>query len=155
MVKGFLSQKGVGFSERDVSRDPSAAQEVVRMTGQMGVPVTVVGGETVVGFDRARLERVISQSAPPSLGAAVADASKITSRQGSGTTLGAYVGRVRPGSAAQTMGLAPGDIIIEVNMRRIASANDLEKAVSQLSQGSRVSLVYLRDDSQLTAEGAL
>ena len=155
MVKGFLSQKGVAYSERDVSRDPSAAQEVVRMTGQMGVPVTVVGDETVVGFDRARLEQVLGRAAPPSLGASVADASKISAGQGPGITLGAYVGRTRTDSAAHRMGLASGDIIIELNARRIATAGDLEKTVSQLSRGSRVSIVYLRGDRPLTAEGTL
>ncbi len=52
MMKEFLSQKGVSFDERDVSRDPSCAQELVDSTGQMGVPVTIINGQVVVGFDR-------------------------------------------------------------------------------------------------------
>jgi glutaredoxin len=54
MVKEFLSQRGIGFKEYDVSRDPSAAQELVRSTGQMGVPVTVINGQAIVGFDRSQ-----------------------------------------------------------------------------------------------------
>jgi glutaredoxin len=49
MVKEFLSQRGVGFEERDVSRDRDAARELVSMTGQMGVPVTIIDGQTIVG----------------------------------------------------------------------------------------------------------
>ena len=42
MVKEFLSQRGIGFEERDVSLNPSAAQELIRSTGQMGVPVITI-----------------------------------------------------------------------------------------------------------------
>ncbi len=158
MVKEFLSQKGVSFTEKDVSRDPAAAQEIVRRTGQMGVPVTVIDGETIVGFDRARLEAVLAQRQPgqgPSLGAAVADASKITARQGSGITLGAYVGKVRPGSAAEKLGLVQGDIITTVNQQNIAKAADLERTLSRLGEGSHLLVVFLRGDKKLAAEGIL
>jgi S1-C subfamily serine protease len=156
MVKEFLSQRGTSFEERDVSRDPSAAQELVRNTGQMGVPVTVINGQTVVGFDRARLEQLLAQSQMgqrPSFGASIADASKITAKQGSGITLGAYIGKVRPGSVAQRMGLAPGDIITESNLQRIANAGDLERALANLGIGSRFSLVFLRGNKTMTTEG--
>ena len=153
MVKEFLSQRGVGFEERDVSRDRSAAQELVNKTGQMGVPVTVIDGQIIIGFDRARLEQVLSEWQKPSFGASIADASKITQRQGGGTTLGAYVGRVRQGSVAEKLGLATGDIILEINMQRIANADDLERAIAKLSKGSRISLVFLRGTRQFTSEG--
>ena len=155
MVKEFLSQRGVGVDERDVSKNPSYAQEL-RNTGQMGVPVTIINGQTVVGFDRARLEQVLAQKQPgqrSSFGASIADAGKITARQGSGTTLGAYIGKVRPGSVAERTGLAAGDIVTELNMRRIANAGDLEQALAGLSKGSRFSLTLLRGNKTMTAEG--
>ena len=37
-----------------------ARQELVRLTGRMAVPVIVVGGEIVVGFDRARLQALLT-----------------------------------------------------------------------------------------------
>jgi len=155
MVKEFLSQRGIGFEERDVSRDPLAAQELVRNTGQMGVPVTIIDGQMLVGFDRVRLEQILSQQQESSLGASVADASKITAQQGIGITLGAYVGKVRPGSLAERAGLSPGDIITEVNMQRIANADNLERAISKLSKNSRVSLVFIREKKEFTTEGTL
>ncbi|MHA2068480.1 MAG: glutaredoxin domain-containing protein [Candidatus Thorarchaeota archaeon] len=155
MVKEFLSQRGIGFKEYDVSRDPAAAQELVRNTGQMGVPVTVINGQTIVGFDRNQLEQALSQQQRPSLGASVADASKVTARYGTGITLGAFVGRVRPGSLAERLGLSAGDVIVELNMQRIANADDLERATSRLNKGSRVSLVFVRGDKEFTAEGTL
>ncbi len=155
MVKEFLSQRGIGFAERDVSRDSNAAQELVSTTGQMGVPVTIIDGQTVVGFDRAKLEQAINQMQQPSFGVAVADATRITARQGTGITLGAYVGRVRPGSSAERLGLAPGDIVLELNLQNIANAGDFERAVARLSRGSRISLVVLRGNQQLTRDGIL
>jgi S1-C subfamily serine protease len=158
MVKEFLSQRGVAFEERDVSRNQSAAQEMVRVTGQMGVPVTVIDGQSVVGFDRRRLEQVLNHTSDrqrPSFGASIADASRITAKQGLGMTLGAYIGKVRPGSIAARAGLAAGDIITELNVRRIANADDLEDALSGLNRGNRFSVVFLRADKTLTTEGKI
>ena len=152
MLKEFLSQRGVSFEERDVSRDLGAAQELAKM-GQRGVPVIIINGQTIVGFDRARLEQTLSQWQRPSFGVAVADASKIMQRQGAGETFGAYVGRVRPGSVAEKIGLVPGDIIIEVDTQRIANADDLERLVAKLDKGNRISLVLLRGNERLTIEG--
>jgi len=156
MVKEFLSQRGIDFEERDVSRDPSYAQELMRSTGQMGVPVTTINGQIVVGFDRGRLEQLITQTQTrqrPSFGASIADASKITAKQGSGITLGAYVGRVRPGSVANRIGLVSGDIITELNMKSIANASDLEHVLATLNSGSHFSLFFLRGNKKMTTEG--
>ena len=57
-VKEFLSQKGVPFIERDVSQDEEALVELEAL-GVMTTPVTVIDGETVIGFDRANLERLL------------------------------------------------------------------------------------------------
>ena len=135
MVKEFLSQKGVNFQERDVSINSSYAQELVKSTGQMGVPVTIINGQTVIGFDRGRLEQLLTKtqtSQRPPFGASIADASKITAKQGSGIILGAYVGSVRPGSVAERIGLVSGDTITNLNLRHIANASDLEHALSNL-----------------------
>ncbi|MFC1943684.1 PDZ domain-containing protein [Chloroflexota bacterium] len=156
MVKEFLSQRGIGFQERDVSGNPAYAQELASNTGQMGVPVTIINQQAVIGFDRARLEQLLAQTQAgqrPSFGASIADASKITAKQGSGITLGAYIGRVRSGSVAERIGLASGDIIIELNMKNIANASDLERALSNLSRGSRISLVLLRGNKKMATEG--
>ena len=158
MVKEFLSQKGISFQERDVSVNQSYAQELVRSTGQMGVPVTVINGQSVVGFDQSRLEQLLSQTQPgqrPSFGASIADASKITAKQGSGIILGAFVGSVKPGSVAERIGLVSGDIITELNLRHIANASDLEHALSNLKGGSHFSLSFLRGNKTKNTEGIL
>jgi glutaredoxin 3 len=153
MVKEFLSQRGIGFEEIDVARDRTAAQELVHKTGQMGVPVIVIDGQTIVGFDRVKLDQIISQRQKPVFGASVADASKIAGRQETGLTAGAYIGKVRPGSLAERLGLRPEDTIVEINMQTIANAIDLEKAIVRLSKGNRISVLFIRDSEQLSAEG--
>ena len=155
-MKEFLSQKGVTIREKNIEYDRLAEQELMDKTGQMAVPVIVMGGETVVGFDRAQLEAVLARTQTgrrTSLGAAVADAAKITAVQGAGVILGAYVGKVRAGSVAEKLGLVQGDIITEVNMQNIANAAGLELALSKLRQGSRISVIFLRGNNKLSAEG--
>lgn len=155
MVKEFLSQKGISFVEKDVNVDRTAASELFRLTKQMAVPVTVIDGQTIIGFDRVRLEHVLAEKGGPSLGAAVADAAKITVSRGLPVNAGAYVGGVKPGSVAHRLGLAVGDIIIEVNSQQVANANDLEHIISSLHPGSRILVVVLRNGSSHAVEGTL
>jgi len=58
-VKELLSQRGINFTERDVSQDEQALSELERL-GVMTTPVTVIDDEMVIGFDRAKLERLLS-----------------------------------------------------------------------------------------------
>jgi glutaredoxin 3 len=156
MLKEYLSQKGIPYLEHDVSRDPAAAQEMINRSEQRGVPVTIIDGQVIVGFDRPRLEQLLSQQqGRPSFGAAIADADKITAGKGMVITSGAYIGRIRPGSTAERMGLTPGDIVVEINQQHITNASDMENILSRLKTGDRISIVYLRDNQTLTTEGAI
>ena len=60
-VKEFLSQKQVEFTERNIAADPAALAKLEQL-GYMTTPVTLVDGEVVVGFDRARLERLLENN---------------------------------------------------------------------------------------------
>lgn len=62
-VKSYLTQQRVPFREVDVSRDAAAARDLVRRTGQMGVPVVEIDGRPVVGFDKPRIDRLLGLSA--------------------------------------------------------------------------------------------
>jgi glutaredoxin 3 len=133
MAKEFLSQRGVPYSEKDVSRNPQAASELQQL-GQRGVPVTLVDGHMVVGFDRAHLERLLAQAtaAPgtkrPRLGASIADAAH---HAPSGSPRGAYVGRVQPGAPAARAGLLPGDIIVALAGQPVISAAAVEQLLTR------------------------
>lgn len=58
-AKAYFRQKGIRFTEVDVSRDPAAARDMVRRSGQQGVPVIDIGGRIVVGFDKARINALL------------------------------------------------------------------------------------------------
>ena len=57
-VKEFLSQSNVEFTERNIATDETALKDLEKI-GYMTTPVTVVDGVVVVGFDRARLEKLL------------------------------------------------------------------------------------------------
>jgi len=157
MAKNYLRERGVPYLERDVAADPAAATELVSRTGQRGVPVITYDGGTVVGFDRRGLDRLVEslRASRPSLGLAVADASKIAAKQGLVPVFGAYVGRVREGSVGERMGIKEGDIITEFNIRPIRSAADVETALNSLESGHRVTLVVQRADREFRAEATV
>ena len=58
-AKSYLRTQGVPFRDVDVSRDPAAARDLVRRTGQMGVPVIEIDGRPIVGFDQARIDSAL------------------------------------------------------------------------------------------------
>jgi len=61
-VKEYLQELGVDYEEIDVSKDRAAAMEMVRQTGQMGVPVTFVGDKFVVGYDPDAINELLKEN---------------------------------------------------------------------------------------------
>ena len=59
MAKKYFREKGIKFRDVDVSRDPTATRDMVRRSGQQGVPVIDIGGKIVVGFDRPKIDRYL------------------------------------------------------------------------------------------------
>ena len=115
----------------------------MRRTGQLGVPVTALGGEMVVGFDRPRLERIIQrlQAAPKpaTLGAAVKDA------PGGGV----LVGTVHVGTPAERGGLKPGDVIVAVEGTPVGDADTLARLVQAARARGHATMTVRRADAPL------
>ncbi|GAX91650.1 glutaredoxin family protein [Effusibacillus lacus] len=59
MAKEFLSSKGVEFEVVDVTEDPQAMDEMLKISGAMATPVIVIGDEVIVGWDRGKVERAL------------------------------------------------------------------------------------------------
>ncbi len=51
MLKNFLTQQNIPYNEVNVEENPEIMHQLVRTTGQMGVPQSQVNGKWVVGFD--------------------------------------------------------------------------------------------------------
>jgi glutaredoxin-like YruB-family protein len=63
LTKEFLKEKGTAFVDIDVSADPAAANEMVKKSGQMGVPVIDIDGQIIVGWNKSALEDAIGMKA--------------------------------------------------------------------------------------------
>lgn len=59
-AKDYLTNKGIKFEEIDVSKDNVKAQEMVKLSGQMGVPVIMVDSEVIIGFDQSKLDKLLA-----------------------------------------------------------------------------------------------
>jgi glutaredoxin-like YruB-family protein len=59
-AKAYLRRRGVRFREIDIARDQHAAQGLVKRSGQMAVPQIDINGHLIVGFDRAKIDRMLT-----------------------------------------------------------------------------------------------
>lgn len=55
MAREFFTEKNIPFTDHDVTKDAQKREEMIQTTGQLGVPVIIIGGDIMVGFDRARI----------------------------------------------------------------------------------------------------
>ena len=58
-VKEYLSRKGIDYKDFDVAADAEARQEMSQKTGSMAVPTLIINGETVIGFDRGKIDQLV------------------------------------------------------------------------------------------------
>lgn len=58
-VKDYLKSKNVPFTDINVANDPGKAEEMVRKSGQMGVPVVDINGKIIVGFNRPEIDKAL------------------------------------------------------------------------------------------------
>lgn len=61
-AKKFFQEHNVAYREIDVSKDFQKAEEMVQKSGQTAVPVIEVNGEVVIGFDKPKLQELLSLS---------------------------------------------------------------------------------------------
>ena len=59
MLKEYLRQHNIPFEDIMVDSDYNAAMEMIRISGQRGVPVAEINGNVVVGFDQARINSLL------------------------------------------------------------------------------------------------
>lgn len=59
-AKEYFTEKKVQFTDFDVSEDQEKAEEMIEKSGQMGVPVILIGDEVVVGFDKAKIKQLLN-----------------------------------------------------------------------------------------------
>lgn len=58
-VKDYLTRKGIQYIEHNVAIDRAAAKEMVKKSGQLGVPVILIDDEVLIGFNQTQLDRLL------------------------------------------------------------------------------------------------
>ena len=61
LAKKYFNDKKIAFDDFNVGEDQEKAEEMVELSGQMGVPVIVIGDEVIVGFDKDKIERALKK----------------------------------------------------------------------------------------------
>ncbi len=153
-VKDYLTKNGVPYEEKDVARDFNAAMEMIKRSGQQGVPVVATDKEVIVGFDQARLAKIVDaygRPKRPPLGLLAADTQAyfeahpdIAAKYPEGTR-GIFVGNVRPNSVAEKAGIRNGDVITTVAGKRVKNMATLDQLIDTLQAGDKISFRYIRD----------
>jgi glutaredoxin 3 len=59
MAKDFFDEKNITYTEHDVATDLDKRKEMVEKSGQMGVPVIVIGDDLIVGFDKPKIAQLL------------------------------------------------------------------------------------------------
>lgn len=59
-AKEYLSQKGIPYFEYNVATDRDAAREMVKKSGQLGVPVITIDDKVIIGFNQIQLGKLLS-----------------------------------------------------------------------------------------------
>jgi glutaredoxin 3 len=60
MVKEYLQEKNISFTEYNVAEDVEKRQEMLERSGQMGVPVVFIDEEMIIGFDQAKIDSLLN-----------------------------------------------------------------------------------------------
>lgn len=60
MAKDFFDENGIKYESFDVASDVAKRKEMMEKSGQLGVPVIIVGDDLLVGFDEDRLRKLLA-----------------------------------------------------------------------------------------------
>ncbi len=159
-AKEYLRANNVPYVDKDVASDYEAAMEMIKRSGQQGVPVIATEDEVILGFDQAKLARLAQKFAGPKrppLGLLAADVEQYRSKHPEAAetipagTKGVYAGEIRAGSVAEAAGLRRGDVIQSVAGKRVRNMAALDQLINTLKAGESVTVRYLRGSEEINS----
>jgi glutaredoxin 3 len=59
LAKDFFKANNIAYLEYDVANDVEKRKEMIEKSGQMGVPVIIIGNELMVGFNRSKIAKLL------------------------------------------------------------------------------------------------
>lgn len=58
-LKAYLDSRNINYTIIDVNASEDNAYELIRLTGQSAIPVTIIGDETIIGFDKPAIDKAL------------------------------------------------------------------------------------------------
>tara|TARA_Y100000034_G_scaffold130215_1_gene188082 strand:+ start:4626 stop:4886 length:261 start_codon:yes stop_codon:yes gene_type:complete len=58
-AKEFFEANKIKYTEKNIQRNPKLAEELLAKSGQMGVPVILVGEKAIIGFNQPKLKAML------------------------------------------------------------------------------------------------
>ncbi len=59
-AKEYFTEHNVKFTDHNVASDLEKRKEMIDLSGQMGVPVIVIGDRMIIGFDQPRVSELLN-----------------------------------------------------------------------------------------------
>ncbi|MBU2545408.1 thioredoxin family protein [Patescibacteria group bacterium] len=59
-LKEYLKDNNIAFEGVDVSQDKVQLDDMIKKSGQMGVPVVDIDGEIIIGFDKIKIANLLN-----------------------------------------------------------------------------------------------
>ena len=59
-VKNYFKENNISFTDYNVAENREKAEEMVRKSGQMGVPVIDINGKIIVGFNKPEIDKALN-----------------------------------------------------------------------------------------------
>lgn len=146
----YLDQRGLTYTARDVTADPSASAILFGRLGRVAVPALTVNDRMIVGFDPVQLARLLPSTEaagpPVSFGAAVRSVTRDVAREhGLPAAFGVEVGPVHEGSPAADAGVRPGDLITAIGAYTLTGgAEQFRTAVGARHPGDSMQITAWR-----------
>jgi len=150
-LRRYLDQRGLEYTTRDVTTDPSASAILFGRLGRVAVPALTIDDRLIVGFDPVQLARFLprpdEEGAGVSFGAAVRSVSiDIARERGLAAAFGGEVGPVHESSPAATAGVRRGDVITAIGGYTLTGgADQFRTAVAGRRPGDTMILTVWRE----------
>lgn len=59
LAKQYFKEKNIAYTEKDVGTDEVAREDMIKRSGQYGVPVIDIDGKLVIGFDKGAISDLL------------------------------------------------------------------------------------------------